>query len=138
MPNDPSTAEEWMAVAWERGADATALLPSRASSIGPVYMAGYAIECAIKGYLQHKGIPRPANGHEGHNLRGIWKSMGFCFADLKDSNGNKSFFIEHWSTDFRYQANYPANVPNSTDLVSAAKGLVGWIHAQIKRQRRTI
>lgn len=136
MLTDPSTTEEWMAVARERGADAKAMLPSRAASIGPVYMAGYAIECTIKGYLQSKGIPRPTSGQDGHNLKGLWKQTGFRFADLKDPDGNRSFFIQQWSTDFRYQANIPENVPNSADLVKAAKSLVGWIHAQTKRQRR--
>jgi len=136
MMNDPSTTEEWMIVARERGADAEAMLPSRAVSIGPVYMVGYAIECAIKGHLQHRGIRRPASGQEGHNLKGLWKQAGFCFSDLKDPIGPKSFFIEQWSTDFRYQTNCPPNTPNSEELVKAAKEIVGWIQAQIKRQRR--
>lgn len=126
-----------MAVARERGADADAMLSSRASSIGPFYMAGYAVECAIKGCLQHKGVRRPASGQEGHNLKGLWKKAGFRLADLKDPDGRKSFFIQQWSTDLRYQANYSPNAPNSEDLVKAVRGLVGWIQAQIKRQRRT-
>jgi len=136
MMNDPSTTEEWMTVARERGADAEAMLPTRTASIGPVYMAGYAIECAIKGYLQHKGMPRPTSGQDGHNLKGLWKKAGFHFTDLKDPDGSKAFFIQQWSTDFRYQANITQDVSSSADLVNAAKKVAGWIQAQIKRQRR--
>ncbi len=135
MMNNPSTSEEWMTVARERGADAEAMLPSRADSIGPAYMVGYAIECAIKGYLQQQGISRPPSGREGHHLRGIWKQAGFCLRDLNDPVGTKSFFIEHWSTDFRYQTACP-NMPNSDELVKAAKDIVRWVQAQIKRQKR--
>ena len=135
--HDPSITEQWFAVARERGADADAMLVLRASSIGPVYMAGYAIECAIKGHLQHKGVPRPKSGQDGHNLKGLWKQAGFCFADLKDHGGEKAFFLNEWSTGFRYQTNLPPNAPKSEALVKAAKDLAGWIQAQIKRQRRT-
>lgn len=136
MMNNPSTSDEWMTVARERAIDAEAMLPSRADSIGPAYMVGYAVECAIKGFLQYKGIPRPPSGQEGHNLRGMWRQARFRLGDLKDPVGTKSFFIEQWSTDFRYQTACPPNTPNSDDLVRAAKGIVGWIHAQIKRQKR--
>jgi len=125
-----------MTVARERGADAEAMLPNRTASIGPVYMAGYAIECAIKGYLQYKGIPRPTSGQDGHNLKGLWKQAGFRLADLKDSNGNRAFFFQQWSTDFRYQVNIPQDISNSADLVDAAKKLTRWIQAQTRRQRR--
>jgi len=136
MMDDPSTTEEWMTVARERGADAEAMLPTRTASIGPVYMAGYAIECAIKGYLQYRGIPRATRGRHRHNLKALWKQAGFCFADLKDPHGNTSFLIQQWSTGFRYQLSIPENVPDSAGLVEAAKRLAGWIQAQVRRQRR--
>ncbi|RLB95418.1 MAG: hypothetical protein DRH50_04245 [Deltaproteobacteria bacterium] len=136
MMNAPSTTDEWMAVARERGADAEAVISSRAASIGSVYMAGYAIECAIKGYLQHKGIPRPTSGQDGHNLKGLWLQAGFRLADLKDPVGVKTFFIQKWSTDFRYLVSIPQDMADPADLVNAAKKVAGWIQAQIKRQRR--
>ena len=134
--DNPSTPREWMSVARERGADAEAMLPTRSASIGPVYMAGYAIECAIKGYLQQEGISRPIRGREGHNLKGLWNQAGFRLADLKDNVGNKSFFIQQWSTDFRYQINFPQGRLDSAKLVEGAKKLAGWIQAQIRRQGR--
>jgi len=134
---DPTTASEWMVVARERGADAEAMLPERATSIGPVYMAGYAIECSIKAYLQKAGIPRPASGRDGHNLRGLWKAAGFRLSDLKDPYGHKSFFVETWTTDLRYQRQCPDSAEDSEALLKAAKELVGWLNAAIKRTRRT-
>ncbi len=133
--NDPTTTEEWMTVARERGADAEAMLPTREASVGPVYMAGYAVECAVKGYLQHRGIPRPRGGQGGHNLKGLWKQAGFRLADLRDADGSKSFFIEQWSTAYRYQANIPQNIPKSGDLIIAARRLARWLQAQTKRER---
>lgn len=134
--DNPSTPGEWMIVARERGADAEAMLPTRSASIGPVYMAGYAIECAIKGYLQQEGISRPIRGQEGHNLKGLWIQAGFRLADLRDHEGNKSFFIQQWSTSFRYQINLPQGKLDSAKLVEGAKKLAGWIQVQIRRQRR--
>jgi len=32
-------------------------------------MAGYAIECSLKAYLQREGKPFPTSGSEGHNLK---------------------------------------------------------------------
>jgi len=112
------------------------MLPERAASVGPVYMIGYAIECSIKAYLQSKGIPRPANGRDGHNLRALWKTAGFRLSDLKDEQGYKSFFIETWTTDLRYQHRCPAAMQDAEALMEAAKGLVGWLQARVKRARR--
>ena len=58
----PNTAQEWLTVANERAADAEAMLRSRPNSIGPVYMAGYAIECTFMAHL-----------HESwHSLSSSW------------------------------------------------------------------
>ena len=136
MAVEPSTTKEWMDVARERGADAVAMLPNRSSSVGPVYMAGYAIECSIKAFLQENGIPRPTKGGQGHNLCGLWHVAKFRLADLRDPTGRRAFFFEEWTTDLRYQIHCPAKTADSAALVAAAKGLVGWIQSQIKRQRR--
>ena len=44
----PTTSNEWIAVANERAADAEAIKTTRNDSVGPVYLAGYAIECGLK------------------------------------------------------------------------------------------
>ena len=99
---NPNTVEEWIEIANERSSDAMALIEKRPDSVGSVYMAGYAIECCLKAYLKNKKKPIPGKGKEGHNLSGLWKSAGFCFRDLKDNSGEKTYFIKSWSTDLRY------------------------------------
>lgn len=132
---DPSTVEQWLAVARERGLDASAMLPARETSIGPAYMAGYAVESAIKALLQARGTPRPTSGRAGHNLRALWRAADFRLSDLNDPDGHRSFFLQDWTTDLRYQSEPPDGADDQAALVKAAQGLVGWLHARIKRQR---
>ena len=132
---DPSSASDWMAVARQRGADAKAMLPERAESVGPSYMAGYAIECAVKALLQARGTPRPASGRAGHNLRALWAAAGFRQSDIKDSSGHQSFYLDVWTTDMRYQSQPPIGADDQAALVAAAGRIVGWLHAQARRAR---
>ncbi|MBK1699959.1 HEPN domain-containing protein [Thiococcus pfennigii] len=133
MP-DPSTCEAWLDVARERGADARAMLPARAASIGPVYMAGYAVESALKAYLQAQGLPRPAAGPAGHDLRALWKASGLQLRDLKDPDGTAAFFVQDWTTALRYQAQTAPGQADAQTLVDAAGRLLGYLSTQIKRQ----
>lgn len=131
----PDTAEDWMAVANERGADAEALMSTRSLSVGCVYMAGYAVECSLKAYLQSRGTPLPSRGPGGHNLRALWLQSGFQLADLRDTNGTKTFFVDTWSTDLRYETRLDVRM-NLTDLMQGAKALSGWIQTRSRRARR--
>lgn len=133
--NDPATVQEWFDVARERGEDATSMLSDRVTSIGPVYMVGYAVESALKAYLHRKGIPRPATGQSGHDLRALWKATRFRLSDIKDNSGCATYFIETWTTALRYQAYLPDGTPDSGALVRAALRLVGFITCQTKRTR---
>lgn len=136
---DPSSAEDWFEVALERGADATSMLPARVESWGPFYMAGYAIECALKGYLMRFGMSFPRSGRDGHDLRGLWKSCGFRLGDLGDRTGAKTFFIDSWCTDFRYQPKILASSGQAfapEALVQAAQQVAGWIRGLVRRGRR--
>ena len=130
----PSSADAWIAVAQERAADASALLLEREQSAGSVYLAGYAIECSLKAFLQRSGKAFPTAGGAGHDLRSLWSHSGFRLRDIDDESGSKSFFIQTWSTDLRYTVdpNFPCA---TTDLVAAAKRLSGWLQAQTRRWR---
>jgi hypothetical protein len=130
----PTTVDGWIAVAKERAADADAMKTLRANSTGPVYMAGYAIECSLKAVLQSRSIPFPTHGQEGHNLRGLWEAAGFRLADLSDSVGTRTFFIDKWSTALRYEASYYAGGLSTVALVDAAKNLAAWIQNQASRR----
>ncbi len=132
---DPANAEEWIEVANQRAMDAAAMLPVREQSVGPVYMAGYAVECALKAYLDRNDIQRPRMGPEGHNLRRLWAASGFRRRDLNDRRGFKSFYLERWSTDLRYASHLDSEL-ETTELVDGARQLSGWIQKQIRRRSR--
>ena len=130
----PTSSDGWRDVARERASDADALLSRRQRSAGSVYLAGYAIECSLKAFLQRRGMPFPTAGGAGHDLRGLWLQSGFRLGDLSDASGAKTFFIKDWSTDLRYEVapSLPCSAP---ELVGGARQLSGWIQTQIRRQR---
>ncbi len=109
------------------------MLPVRKQSVGPVYMAGYAVECALKALLDRNNIRRPRMGPKGHDLLLLWKRCGFRLRDLNDSRGFRSFYLTEWSTDLRY-ARY--SELDTTNLVAGARRLSGWIQKKIRRSRR--
>jgi HEPN domain-containing protein len=131
----PNTYEDWLEVSRERQADAKALLSCRKESIGPVYMAGYAVEASLKAFLRKINKPFHQRGQEGHNLKGLWKQAGFNLRDIKDESGEKAFFVEEWETNFRYEIK-PDYSHDSESLVIAAGNLAGWIQTQIRRKTR--
>jgi hypothetical protein len=130
----PTTASDWLTVANERAADAEAMKISRCTSIGCIYMAGYAIECSLKALLQSSSTPFPRHGQEGHNLRGLWEASGFRLSDLSDSTGAKTFFIQNWDTALRYELTCDSSL-TMMELVDGAKHLTGWIQSRIRRKR---
>lgn len=130
--NDPTTTEGWLDVARERGEDASAMLGKRKGSVGPVYMAGYAVESALKAYLQAKGISRPNSGPLGHDIRGLWKASGLQLRDIKDPKGDATFFFQGWNTALRYQVTPPANSPGAEAVVGGATRIVGLLTRHIR------
>ncbi len=101
--------------------------------MGAIYLAGYAIECSLKAYLQREGKAFPTSGSDGHNLKGLWNASGFRFSDLPDTAGEKTFYMESWNTALRYESAYQFPVPPES-LVEAAKELTGWIQNKIRRR----
>jgi HEPN domain-containing protein len=133
----PNTYEDWLAVSRERQEDARALLSSRKTSVGPVYIAGYAVEASLKAFLRRLNKSIPRRGEEGHNLKGLWKQAGFSLRDIKDESGEKSFFVKDWNTALRYETSLEqVNIFDSESLVKAAGELAGWIQTQIRRKNR--
>jgi HEPN domain-containing protein len=132
----PNTFDDWIEVSRERQEDARALL-SRKNSVGPVYMAGYAVEASLKAFLKKVNIEFPRTGDEGHNLKGLWQQAGFRLKDIKDKNGERAFFVEEWRTGLRYEVSPDVlHLRDSDSLVNAAGDLSGWIQNQIRRRRR--
>jgi HEPN domain-containing protein len=130
----PANKEAWLAVANERATDAKRL-QEKAREVAAVYMAGYAVESALKAYCSHCGISYKGSGRAGHNLNALWKLAGFQLRDVADPNGTHTFFIREWSTDLRYHDQY--DFPISTDqLVKGAVTLMQLIQSRIKRPYR--
>jgi hypothetical protein len=111
------------------------MLPSRADSVGPVYVAGYAIECSLKAYLQASGLPFPTSGRAGHDLRALWGAAGFSLREIGDQRGEKAFFVEGWSTDLRYETTSGSTL-SGDELVGGARALTGWLQTRARRRRR--
>ncbi len=133
----PNTFEDWLVVSSERQADAKALLPSRKLSTGPVYMAGYAVEASLKAFLKRINKEFPKKGDEGHNLKSLWKQAGFKLSDIKDESGEKTFFVEKWKTNFRYEVSLnELHIDEPESMVKAAGELAGWLKSQIRRKSR--
>ncbi len=99
----PITVKDWLEIANQRAIDAQAIHQHQLSSVGAVYMAGYAIECSLKALLQHQGIEYPKKGRQGHDLKNLWRSSPFQFSDLQDDRGTQTFFLEQWNTQILHQ-----------------------------------
>ena len=127
---EPSTPDDWVEVAKERARDARILSDGK-RSLGAAYMAGYAVECYLKAYLQKKGKGQPPRGNEGHNLRGLWSAAGFRVSDLIDAGGNQTYFISNWDTRLRYQTALDPSL-SADDLMRGAQKLAGLIQKRLR------
>jgi hypothetical protein len=130
----PTTFEAWIRVANERAADARTLCAQN-RSVAAVYLAGYAVECSLKAYLQRVGRGFPTSGPAGHDLRELWKVSRFRLADLGDSQGNRTYFIERWNTGLRYNDTLDTALDAGV-LIEGAVQLAGWVQGQIRRLAR--
>lgn len=129
----PQKAEEWLAVARERAADAEAIINTRQDSAGSVYMVGYAVECSLKAYLKASHKPFPTAGRAGHDLSALWSASGFSKRDMADTNGCRVFYLANWTTSLRYETTLSHGGLKNEDLLVAAKYVVGWLHSQARR-----
>lgn len=132
-----NSPQEWFDVASERIEDAEAMLERRYSSNGPVYMAGFALECALNGYFHatmgHR--PRPQPGKKSHDLMRQWREAGFLMRDLADNHGHKAWLLSNWGTHLRYDTEHSLPCSNE-DMVKAAGQLKGYIVRRTKSNSR--
>ena len=131
----PTGAEGWIAAANARLADARAMLPARCNSVGSVYLAGYAVECILKAYLQRIGKGFPRYGSEGHNLKALWQASGFRLREIGDIAGERTFYLDSWDTALRYESEVLLSLQVS-ELVDGASGLVSFIQTHARRGYR--
>ena len=106
-------------------------LSAQHRKVGAVYMAGYAVECALKAYLQYKGIARPS-GLQGHNLSGLLKAAQLSFGDVPQG----SFFFQYWTVDLRYEHALPPDWGDVGERIIEARMVVGRISTWIKREEK--
>lgn len=135
----PNSCEQWLDVASDRATDARALAshcPSRGTAA--VYMAGYAIECSLKALLHRLQRRFPTSGAGGHDLRSLWQAAGLPLSDLGDSSGAKTFFIECWSTDLRYERVIEDTTITAADLLVGAAQIVSYLQNLVKRYKRRL
>lgn len=125
----PQSVEDWYEVALERHKDARAALEKKREVIA-VYLAGYCIECLLKAFLKAQNWPWGTKRREGHNLAGLWKACRFRVRDLNDQAGHKTFFVEEWSTDLRYESDLSEN-RQAEALVKAAGQVKTWIERRL-------
>lgn len=142
-PMNPATPDDWMAIAELRMKDGRLLLGERTrqagdaeSYIGAVYIVGYAVECGLKGLLKLRHVSFATSGSEGHKLGELWGRADFTRKDLADSSGNRTFFIDTWSTDMRYDQKLSnwSSVP-ADELVEGAGDLLGKVKQKYKREQ---
>lgn len=134
MPDQP---EEWEVVANARLTDAQCMSQKCPQSIAGPYLAGYAIECHLKAYLQRKGIPFPTRGSGGHNLRQLWLASRLQLRDLgDDSHGNKTFYLDNWDTSLRYTTKLNDSSLDTQNLIEGAIQIAKRIQTQGKRCQR--
>ena len=129
----PTTTEAWLDVAQERVADAR-ILANQGRSVAAVDLAGYAVECALKAYLQRVSRGFPTSGQAGHYLRELWKAFRFRLTDLGDSQGNRTYFVERWNTVLRYNVTFDTVLDAVTGIRRCTA--VGWVQGQIRRFAR--
>jgi HEPN domain-containing protein len=129
----PTKPEEWIDVAKERAEDAVKLTGRGEDAVGAVYIAGYAIECSLKAYFRKIGKAFPRTGKDGHNLRGLWRDSGHKLFELRAVNEFRSFYIDKWSVDLRYESRLPIGFEKSSkELVDAAKELTGIVQNWVR------
>lgn len=131
----PVTIDDWLEVATERAADAEAILATRRTSIGSVYLVGYGIECCLKAFLKASGRPFPQAGATGHNLTALWKSSGLRKSDIGGHGGCNTFYLESWNTALRYSGELDAGGITHEELVQGAKRITGWVSQQTRRKQ---
>ena len=129
---DPNTPEGWQQIAYERAEDAKALIRCGSSTVGPVYIAGYSVECALKALLQKLGRRHARSGKQGHDLRALLSKAGVRLADISDNDGTKGFFLYSWNTALRYQSSYEGGI--GADLL--VDGAIALMKLFLRRAKR--
>ena len=105
---------------------------------GAYYLAGLAVECALKACIakktkRHDFLPSPnhARGVYSHDLGDLLKLAGLADLLIHDTNNNYQLMeswviIKAWSVDCRYEAS-GLNGKAFVDSLNSPEGVLTWI-----------
>ncbi len=123
-----------------RIADARALLKTRRNASGAYYLAGYAIECAIKACIAKKTRrgewpPKPEDVRKmySHDLNELIKQAGLAEDLAKEIKTNLSFAghwgtVKEWSEQKRYEVSSQSKASALiTAIIDDDDGVLAWI-----------
>ena len=106
---------------------------------GAYYLAGYAVECAIKACIakgtQRHEFPdkRKVESSHSHNLRELIRVAGLEDARLEQASNNPDFrknwdVVEHWSVQSRYRRHSRESAHELLMAVGGRRhGVISWI-----------
>ena len=139
----PSSSRDFQKAALQRLTTAEFLFKND-YNLDPKYLAGYAIECALKALLLEitpqkdraqrlKSISSGAKMHRPEILGGLLKDLGRPIP----SNLVKKFRRFAWSTDLRYQTGRTKSAETG-GFLKAAKETCEWVEGQLASARRPL
>jgi HEPN domain-containing protein len=133
----PLYRKDFKALADLRAEDARVLL-SNGRFQGSYYLAGYAVECALKACIAKKTKrfefpPKPDHARRlyTHGLTELLRLAGLDEPLETDMGKNKALrenwlIVKDWTEESRYSAAHPA-AKDMYNAISGADGVLGWI-----------
>ncbi len=132
----PTSAREFLKVAYRRLEVAEFLLRNRYRH-DAVYLAGYAIECALKAVILGRTsdadhaetlarITRGATVHTYEGLRPFLKAVGVKVPAPLASRLRKTF----WKTELRYESNIP-KAGHAKFVIRTATAACDWVDGEL-------
>lgn len=128
---------EFQGLAIERLDDAKALVAAGRYS-GAYYVAGYAVECALKACIskrtnQDDFPPQTKNGYYTHEINALRKAAGLDGDFYREAKGDKEFedywsVVINWTAETRYeQRDQTAAVDLLTAIEDPQHGVLQWL-----------
>jgi HEPN domain-containing protein len=120
MPTSYPNRAEFQALAVERLEDAKSLIAAGRYA-GAYYLAGYAVECALKACISKQTIAgdfpppwqRVRDGYYTHDIRALLRTSGLESAQVQAAAADAAFarnwlLVVEWGEEVRYQSTVPS------------------------------
>jgi HEPN domain-containing protein len=128
----PNEARRFYRVAHQRFEDAEILLANNRTT-GAMYLAGYAVECALKALLfanippsGHAKLLQSFSGKIGHDYEWLKRRLRTNGVAIPAEAARRLRFVSSWSTDLRYAAGRQ-DLKETRAFLDAAAQIVKWI-----------